>query len=72
VHRNNILVYIQQDAKLHSLFYMETGVHVSGGKITHYQERKTTVSIASVICHTVIAICRYRGRVGTGLSVLWV
>ena len=27
---------------------------------------------ASGICHTVIAICRYRGRVGTGLSVLWV
>jgi hypothetical protein len=24
------------------------------------------------ICHTVTAICRYRGRVGTGLSVLWV
>jgi len=23
-------------------------------------------------CHTVTAICRYRGRVGTGLSVLWV
>jgi len=25
----------------------------------------TTVSTASVICHTVAAICRYRGRVGT-------
>jgi hypothetical protein len=24
------------------------------------------------ICHAVTAICRYRGRVGTGLSVLWV
>jgi len=33
---------------------------------------ETTVSAASGICHTVIAICRYRGRVGTGLSVLWV
>jgi len=32
----------------------------------------TTVCTASGICHTVIAICRYRGRVGTGLSVLWV
>ena len=30
----------------------------------------TTVSTASGICHTVTAICRYRGRVGTGLSVL--
>jgi len=33
---------------------------------------QTTVSTASGICHTVTAICRYRGRVGTGLSVLWV
>jgi hypothetical protein len=32
----------------------------------------TTVSTASGICHTVTAICRYRGRDGTGLSVLWV
>ena len=33
---------------------------------------QTTVSTASGICDTLIAICRYRGRVGTGLSVLWV
>jgi hypothetical protein len=32
---------------------------------------QTTVSTASGICHSVIATCRYRGRVGTGLSVLW-
>jgi hypothetical protein len=31
----------------------------------------TTVSTAYGICHTVTAICRYRGNVGTGLSVLW-
>jgi hypothetical protein len=31
-----------------------------------------TVSTASGICHTVIAICCYLGSVGTGLSVLWV
>ena len=30
VHRKNILIYIQQDAKLHSLFYLETALHVSG------------------------------------------
>jgi len=40
VHRNNILIYIQQDATLHSLFYLETALHVSGGAITHHQERK--------------------------------
>ena len=40
VHRKNILIYIQQDAKLHSLFYLETALHVSGGTSTHHQERK--------------------------------
>jgi hypothetical protein len=40
VHRQNILIYVQQDATLHSLFYLETAVHVSGGNTTHYQERK--------------------------------
>jgi hypothetical protein len=33
------LIYIQQDAKLHSLFYLETALHVSGGTSTHHQER---------------------------------
>ena len=33
---------------------------------------QTTVSTASAICHNVTATCRYRGRVGTGFSVLWV
>jgi hypothetical protein len=33
---------------------------------------QTTVSTASGICLTVTAICRYRGRFETGLSVLWV
>jgi hypothetical protein len=34
------LIYIQQEATLHSLFYLETALHVSGGTITHHQERK--------------------------------
>ena len=41
MHRNNILIYIQQDdAMLHSLLYLETALHVSGGTSAHYQERK--------------------------------
>ena len=40
VHLNNILIYIQQDATLHSLFYLKTALHVSSGTITHHQERK--------------------------------
>ena len=35
-----ILVHIQQDATLHSLFYLATALHVSGGTITHHQESK--------------------------------
>jgi hypothetical protein len=27
----NIPIYIQEDATLHSLFYLETALHVSGG-----------------------------------------
>jgi hypothetical protein len=40
VHRNNILIYIQQDATLHSLFYLQTALHVSSGTTTHHHERK--------------------------------
>jgi len=40
VHLNNILICIQQAATLHSLFYLETALHVSRGDITHQQERK--------------------------------
>ena len=39
MHRKNILIYIQQDATLHSLFYLETALNVSGGTATHRQER---------------------------------
>jgi hypothetical protein len=28
VHRNNILIYIHQDATLHSSFYLETALHL--------------------------------------------
>jgi hypothetical protein len=51
--------------------YLETALHVSGGISTHHREH-IQLSTASGICHTVTAICRYRGRVGTGLSMLWV
>jgi hypothetical protein len=32
--------YIQQDAALHSLFYMETALNIWGVTSTHHQERK--------------------------------
>jgi len=40
VYYKNILIYIQQAATLHSLFYLETALHVAGGTTTHNQERK--------------------------------
>ena len=38
--KNYTVIYIQQDATLHSLFYLETALYVSGGTTTHHQERK--------------------------------
>ena len=40
VHPKNILIYIQQDATLHTLFYQETALHILGGTTTHHEERK--------------------------------
>ena len=34
----HILIYIQQDTMLHSLFNLETALHVSGGIFIHHQE----------------------------------
>jgi hypothetical protein len=36
----SVLIYIQQDATLHILFYLETALHVSDGTITPHQQRK--------------------------------
>jgi len=52
VHRNNILIYIQQDATLHSLFYLETALHVSGGTITHHQECKLAYASTPPTAHS--------------------
>jgi len=38
--QGHILIYVQQDATLHSLFCLETALHVSGGTSTHHQECK--------------------------------
>ena len=39
VHRKYSPMYIQQDATLHRLLYLETALHVSGVTSTHQQER---------------------------------
>jgi hypothetical protein len=67
-----ILIYIQQDATLHSLFISGNSSTCFGWYLQPSSGAHTTVSTASGICHTVTAICRYRERVRTGLRVLWV
>ena len=67
-----ILIYIQQDATLHSLFISENCSTCFGWYFHPSSGAHTTVSTASGICHTVTAICRYRGSRGTGLSLQWV
>jgi hypothetical protein len=69
---NNIPIYIQQNASLHSLFIFGNCSTCFGWYFHPSSGAHTTVSTAPGICHNVTAICRYRGRVGTGLSVLWV
>jgi hypothetical protein len=73
VHRKYIpvYVYIQQDATLHSLFISGNCCTCFGWYFHPSSGAHTTVATASGICHTVTAIWRYRGKVGTGLSVLW-
>jgi hypothetical protein len=68
---NNFPVYIQQNATLHSLFISGNCSTCFGWYFYPSWGAHTTVSTASGICHTVTAIFRCRGRVGTGLSVLW-
>jgi len=71
--KNKIIpIYIQKDATLHSLFYLETALRVSGGAPTHHQERIQLYLQHVVFVTPLLLTCRYHGRVGTGLSVLWV
>jgi hypothetical protein len=67
-----IYSYIQKDATSHNLFISGNCSTCFGWHFHPSSGAHTTVFTASGICHTVTAICRYRGSVGTGLSVLWV
>jgi hypothetical protein len=58
VHRNNILIYIQQDVMLHSLFYLETAT-CFGWYLHLSTATQTIVSTESGICQAVTATCRY-------------
>jgi len=56
-----ILIYIQQDATLHSLFYLETAVHVLGGTSTHHQECKQ-LYLQNVVFVTLLLLPAASGR----------
>jgi hypothetical protein len=71
VHRNNNVIYIQPDATLHSSFYLETALHVSGGTATHHQERKQ-LYLQHLVSVTQLLLSAPIVEVGSGLSVLWV
>jgi hypothetical protein len=65
---NSIPIYIQQEETLHSLFISGNCSTCFGWYFHPSSGANTTVSTASGVCHTVTAICRYRGRVGTTLK----
>jgi hypothetical protein len=56
-------MYIQHDSTLHSLFYLQTALNVSGGTITHNQERKQLYLQHLLFVKPLLL---------SGLSVLWV
>jgi hypothetical protein len=69
----SIFQYISNKMQRYTVYlYLETALTCFGWYFHPSSGAHTTVSTASDICHTVTAICRYRGRDGTGLSVLWV
>jgi hypothetical protein len=55
----NILIYIQQDGTLHSLFYLETALHVSGGTTTRKHVEQFPDRINSVMYLLVGYILEY-------------
>jgi hypothetical protein len=73
VHHKNILIYIQQDATLHSLFFLETAQHVSGGTSTQHQERiQLYLQYLVFVTPLLLLAAIVEELEPTGLSVLWV
>jgi hypothetical protein len=64
------VIYIQQDDNV-TQFILSGNCSTCFGRYHHpSSEAHTTVSTASGVCYTVIAVCCYPERVGTGFSVL--
>jgi hypothetical protein len=67
-----IPIYISNKRQLHTVYFIWNLLYML--RVVHPPiiRSANNLSTASGISHTVTLICRYRGRVGNGLSVLWV
>jgi hypothetical protein len=68
VHLKKILIYIHQNATLHSLFYLETALHISGGTNTHHQERiqlylHHLLFVTLLLLHVAVAVDRSNWKI---------
>jgi hypothetical protein len=65
-----IFQYISNKMRHYTVYFIWKMLYMF--RVVHHPSSgaQTTASTASGICHTVTAICHYRGRGGTGLSVL--
>jgi hypothetical protein len=64
--------YISNKMQRYTVYlYLETALHVSSRTSTHHECIQLYLQHL-VFVTPVTAICRYHGRTGTGLSVLWV
>ena len=68
VHRNNIVIHIQQDATLHSLFFCKQLYMFRVVPPPIIRSENNCIYSSPYLSYR---YC-YLGRVGTGLSVLWV
>jgi hypothetical protein len=69
-YERSFLIYIQQDATLHSLFYLKTALHILGGNTIHHQKRKQIylqhlVFVTPLLLPAAIAACRSNGVTNT-------
>jgi hypothetical protein len=68
----SIFLYISNKMQRYTIYlYLETALHVSGGTSSHHQER-IQLYLQHLVYVTPLLSDRYRGSVGTGLSLLWV
>jgi hypothetical protein len=68
----SIFQYISNKMQRYTVYlYLQTALRVSGGTSTHHQERIQLYLQHLLFVTPLLLSARYRGRVGTGLSMLW-